>query len=131
MLFELKVLNGVMTPKFDKYNNIYSVIIEENVTELLLEYKSNPDNYVKVRGNSSLKPGDNNVYIDVIMENVTNTYRLLVYKESTGTVFNAKELVSELEVKKELPVYVAPLIGGICILIILLCGFLLFKKRKK
>ena len=130
MLFDLKVLNGVMTPKFDKYSNIYSVTIEENVTELLLEYKASPDNYVKVKGNSNLKPGDNIVYIDVITEDTTNTYRLFVYKEYTETVFKAKELLESVEVKKELPEYVAPLIGGTCLLIIILFGVLLFKKRK-
>ena len=54
-----------MTPKFDKYNNVYSVSIEENVTELMLEYKGNPEYYVRVVGNNNLVPGDNVVFIEV------------------------------------------------------------------
>ena len=130
MLNELKVLNGVMTPKFDKYNNVYSVSIEENVTELMLEYKANPEYYVRVVGNNNLVPGDNVVFIEVTTDEYVNSYQLLVYKEYTESVFNVKELVSELEVKKEVPEYVAPLIVGIGFLIIAVFYLILFKKKK-
>ena len=130
MLNELKVLNGVMTPKFDKYNNVYSVSIEENVTELMLEYKANPEYYVRVIGNNNLVPGENVVFIEVTTDEYINSYQLLVYKEYTESVFNVKELVSELEVKKEVPEYVAPLISCIGFLIIAMFYLLLFKKKK-
>lgn len=131
MLFDLKVLNGVMTPKFDKYNTMYSVSIDENVTELMLEYKASPDDYVKVIGNESLSNGNNNVYIEVINDDNVVTYTLMVYKEYTETVFNVKELVSEVEVKEELPEYVAPTIVAVCILIIILFGLLLFRRKQR
>ncbi len=130
MLNELKVLNGVMTPKFDKYNNVYSVSIEENVTELMLEYKANPEYYVRVVGNNNLVPGDNVVFIEVTTDEYVNSYQLLVYKEYPESVFNVKELVSELEVKKEVPEYVAPLIISGGFLIIVMFYLILFKKKK-
>ena len=130
MLNELKVLNGVMTPKFDKYNNVYSVSIEENVTELMLEYKANPEYYVRVVGNNNLVPGDNVVFIEVTTDEYVNSYQLLVYKEYTESVFNVKELMSELEVKKEVPEYVAPLIISIGFIIIAVFYLILFKKKR-
>ena len=129
MLNELKILNGVMSPKFDKYNNVYSVSIEENVTELMLEYKANPEYYVRVIGNNNLVPGDNVVFIEVTTDEYVNSYQLLVYKEYTESVFNVKELVSELEVKKEVPEYVAPLIISIGFIIIAVFYLILFKKK--
>ena len=130
MLNELKILNGVMSPKFDKYNNVYSVSIEENVTELMLEYKANPEYYVRVIGNNNLVPGDNVVFIEVTTDEYVNSYQLLVYKEYTESVFNVKELVSELEVKKEVPEYVAPLIISIGFIIIAVFYLILFKKKR-
>ena len=114
----------------NKYNNVYSVSIEENVTELMLEYKTNPEYYVRVIGNNNLVPGDNVVFIEVTTDEYVNSYQLLVYKEYTESVFNVKELVSELEVKKEVPEYAAPLIISIGFIIIVIFYLILFKKKK-
>ena len=130
MLFDLKVLNGVMTPKFDKFNNIYSVTVEENVTELMLEYKTDSDNYVKVIGNNNFVNGDNIVLLEVVSSDNITTYTLLVYKEYTESVFKSSELLEIPKTREELPKYVAPTIASICIIIIIFFAILLFKKKK-
>ena len=130
MLNDLKIINGVLSPKFDIYNNIYSVNIDENVDKLVIEYDVDSDYIVNIIDNESLVPGNNEVYLQVIKDNEINTYTLLVYKEETDTVVNYDYLLEPLEVKEELPSYVAPLIIGCCFFVILLVFILLFKRKK-
>ena len=130
MLNDLKIINGVLSPEFDIYNNIYSVNIDENVDKLVIEYDVDNDYIVNIIDNESLVPGNNEVYLQVIKDNEINTYTLLVYKEETDTVVNYDYLLEPLEVKEELPSYVAPLIIGCCSFVILLVFILLFKKKK-
>ncbi len=130
MLNDLKIINGVLSPEFDIYNNIYSVNIDENVDKLVIEYDVDSDYIVNIIDNESLVPGNNEVYLQVIKDNEINTYTLLVYKEETDTVVNYDYLLEPLEVKEELPSYVAPLIIGCCSFVILLVFILLFKKKK-
>ena len=130
MLNDLKIINGVLSPEFDIYNNIYSVNIDENVDKLVIEYDVDSDYIVNIIDNESLVSGNNEVYLQVIKDNEINTYTLLVYKEETDTVVNYDYLLEPLEVKEELPSYVAPLIIGCCSFVILLVFILLFKKKK-
>ncbi len=130
MLNDLKIINGVLSPEFDIYNNIYSVNIDENEDKLVIEYDVDSDYIVNIIDNESLAPGNNEVYLQVIKDNEINTYTLLVYKEETDTVVNYDYLLEPLEVKEELPSYVAPLIIGCCFFVILLVFILLFKKKK-
>lgn len=130
MLNDLKIINGVLSPEFDIYNNIYSVNIDEDVDKLVIEYDVDSDYIVNIIDNESLVPGNNEVYLQVIKDNEINTYTLLVYKEETDTVVNYDYLLEPLEVKEELPSYVAPLIIGCCSFVILLVFILLFKKKK-
>lgn len=130
MLNDLKIINGVLSPEFDIYNNIYSVNIDENVDKLVIEYDVDSDYIVNIIDNESLVPGNNEVYLQVIKDNEINTYTLLVYKEETDTVVNYDYLLEPLEVKEELPSYVAPLIIGCCFFVILLVFILLFKRKK-
>ena len=130
MLNDLKIINGVLSPEFDIYNNIYSVNIDENVDKLVIEYDVDSDYIVNIIDNESLISGNNEVYLQVIKDNEINTYTLLVYKEETDTVVNYDYLLEPLEVKEELPSYVAPLIIGCCFFVILLVFILLFKRKK-
>ena len=130
MLNDLKIINGVLSPEFDIYNNIYSVNIDENVDKLVIEYDVDSDYIVNIIDNESLVSGNNEVYLQVIKDNEINTYTLLVYKEETDTVVNYDYLLEPLEVKEELPSYVAPLIIGCCFFVILLVFILLFKRKK-
>ena len=131
MLEDLEILNGIISPEFDIYNNIYSVSILEDVDELVINYKVSDGYVVNIIDNNNLVPGENEVYIQVVKDDEINTYTLLVNKESSEEVINYDYLLEPLEVEEELPEYVAPLIGGICFFIILCTFLLLFKKKKK
>ena len=130
MLEDLEIVNGIITPEFDIYNNIYSVSIEEDVDELVINYKVSDDYVVNIIDNNNLVPGENEVYIQVIKENEINTYTLLVNKEESENVSNLEYLLEPLEVKEELPTYVAPLIIGSCIFLILVFFLIIFRKKK-
>ncbi len=130
MLEDLEILNGIITPEFDIYNNIYSVSIAEDVEELVINYKVSDDYVVNIIDNNNLVPGENEVYIQVIKENEINTYTLLVNKEETEQASNLEYLLEPLEVKEELPTYVAPLIIGSCIFLMLVFFLIIFKKKK-
>lgn len=130
MLEDLEILNGIISPEFDIYNNIYSVSILEDVDELVINYKVSDGYVVNIIDNNNLVPGENEVYIQVIKENEINTYTLLVNKEETEDVADLKYLLEPLEVKEELPTYVAPLIGGSCLFLIFIFFLIIFRKRK-
>lgn len=130
MLEDLEIVNGIITPEFDIYNNIYSVSIAEDVEELVINYKVSDDYVVNIIDNNNLVPGENEVYIQVIKENEINTYTLLVNKEETEQASNLEYLLEPLEVKEELPTYVAPLIIGSCIFLMLVFFLIIFKKKR-
>lgn len=130
MLEDLEILNGIISPEFDIYNNIYSVSILEDVDELVINYKVSDGYVVNIIDNNNLVPGENEVYIQVIKENEINTYTLLVNKEETEDVADLEYLLEPLEVKEELPTYVAPLVGGSCLFLIFIFFLIIFRKRK-
>ena len=119
-----------MTPKFDKYNDTYSVKIDSNVNILEINYKAEDNYEVYVQGNSNLQEGENKVFIEVKNSEEANIYTLLVTKESTKVFETIDVGLETIEVEKELPNYVAPLIGIICFLLIIICHSIIFKKKK-
>lgn len=130
MLQSLEVLNGEMTPKFDKYNNIYSVKVKDDVTSLEINYTADDNCDINVIGNSNFIAGENRVYITVVSDETRTTYTILVNKEEAETVSVMDMMESQtIEIKKELPEYVAPLISIVCFLIILITFSLLFHKK--
>lgn len=130
MLNDLEIINGELSPAFDSLNNIYSVTVSEDVDELVMEYSTTDGYIVNIIDNQDLDEGENEVYLQVIKDEEINTYTLLVYKESSEPVFNYEYVPETIEVESELPEYVAPLIIGSCILIILIFAILLFKRKK-
>lgn len=131
MLQSLEILNGEMTPKFDKYNNIYSVKVDENITMLELNYTVDENCIVNIVGNSNFAIGENQVFIEVTNEKGRTTYTILVNKEEVqvASVMDVMDY-QRVEIKKELPEYIAPLISIVCFLIILCTFSLLFHKKK-
>ena len=129
MLSDLEIINGELSPAFDSLNNIYSVTVSEDVDELVMEYSTTDGYIVNIIDNQDLDEGENEVYLQVIKDEEINTYTLLVYKESSEPVFNYEYVPETIEVESELPEYVAPLIIGSCILIILIFAILLFKRK--
>lgn len=132
MLENLEIKNGEMTPRFDPYNNIYSVKIADDTTKLEIEYLKKDNIEVNIIGNDLLNEEDSEVLIEVKNEDEVTTYTLYVSKEKSATSsFSLTDSFTPIEVKKELPGYVAPLISIICFLIILSTFVLLFSKKKK
>ena len=131
MLQDLTILNGEMTPKFDVYNDIYSVSVKEDITSLEIDYVVDEDHSVEIVGNQGFISGENFVYINVIKENEQNTYTLIVNKEKTETTSTIDLFNEPVEIVEPLPEYVAPLIGVICFVIILSTFSVLFHKKRK
>ena len=131
MLTDLEVLNGALSPEFDIYNDIYSVTIEEDVEELVIDYTVEEGFVVNIIDNDSLTAGENEVYLQVIQGEEINTYTLLVYKEDSKPVINYELIPEEVEVAKEMNPYTAPIIIISCLLIIFFFFWILFHKRTK
>lgn len=131
MLLNLEILNGMMSPFFDKFVDVYTVNVAQDVDSLVLNYEAEEGYNVEVKNNNSFIEGPNYVFIEVTNEESINTYTLEVYKEYTESVINYDELMSPLEVENQMPSYMPYLIGGICLFIILCSFLLLFRKKKK
>ncbi len=135
-LDNLEPIGYQMSPKFDKYNNTYTMLInDENVKDiefkLLLE---NEKDEFLVEGNKNLKIGENEVIIKVFnKENKSeNIYKVIITKEkaiNTGlNLENYQELNvedSKLNKKEGLAIL------GFCLLIIGILFYLLFIKKIK
>ena len=133
MLNSLAIENGELLPNFDKYNLNYTVNIESDVNQLMI-YAEAEDNSstIVVNGNKNLVEHKNLVTIDVIKDNVTTTYSLMVYKKEEEQVASVvtNENVALASKSFDISKYAAPLVGGSCFFIILVIFVLLFHKRK-
>lgn len=126
MLEDLKIINGVMYPKFDKYNNVYTVNVENDIHNLSIDYEFiSKDDSIEVVGNDNLKPGENIIYINVLGEN-KGKYIIYVNKKEELKTSNLVPSQDVIEIKKEIPSFVGPLIGVICFVLIILSYFLIF-----
>ena len=65
MLEELRVLNGDLSPKYDKNNNKYTVKISNNVSKVDFIFKEDEYLNIAVYGNDNLKVGENKIVIAV------------------------------------------------------------------
>ena len=130
MLLDLKILNGDMPLKFDKYVNNYTVEIKEDVTKLEIEYICNNDDLVTIKNNDNLDFGINHIFIEVVNNEEKNVYVLEIYKKRDENVFNEIKIESEIKSEEKIPNYVpiGLIVGGF--FIILLTFWILFHKKK-
>ena len=130
MLLDLKILNGDMPLKFDKYVNNYTVEIKEDVTKLEIEYICNNDDLVTIKNNDNLDLGINHIFIEVVNNEEKNVYVLEIYKKRDENVFNEIKIESEIKNEEKIPNYVpiGLIVGGF--FIILLTFWILFHKKK-
>ena len=128
LLEELKILNGKLLPPFDKYNEIYTVIVDNDVDKLEYTYIVTGTDIKEVTGNENFKPGEN---IVVIKLGNDTTYELTVKKEAEKKTTSILDTYEKVEVKPEMPTYIPSLIGIICFLIIILSYALIFSKKNK
>ncbi len=81
MLLDLKILNGDMPLKFDKYVNNYTVEIAEDVTKLEIDYKCNEGDLVNILNNDNLDYGLNYVFIEVTSNNTIKGLTYVIPRE--------------------------------------------------
>lgn len=131
MLKDLKILNGELSVKFDPLNTRYTVNMTNSDTKLELAYEIDEDDEISIFGNS-LDGQDDLVVISVYNDDELMSYYLEInFLESKNVNLEQDYFASlELNSKQEVPKYVAPLIAGVCFLIILFFFAILFKKRK-
>ena len=130
MLLDLKILNGDMPLKFDKYVNNYTVEIAEDVTKLEIDYNCNEGDLVIILNNDNLDYGLNYVFIEVTSNNKKNMYSLEIYKKKINTVFaeidTTKNTQSEHQ-NFEISPFVIIFVN---IIVILFTFWLIFHKKK-
>ncbi len=131
MLEELIVLNGELSPKYDRYNNKYTVKINNDVTKLQLSYVKDDDVKVSVYGNNNLQEGSNNVLVVLSKDNKTEYIFLNILKEESKEIFNEINNSSSLEISNSVPIYAGPLITTSCFLLIITVFLFLFGKKRQ
>ena len=130
VLLDLEILNGVMSLKFDKYVNTYTVEVDNSVEKLQFNYKVEDECQVDVINNENINDGLNYVYIIVTNEQEQNTYTLEVYKEVTKDVISTSNFETKLEVEQHINKNTPYIIGTICFVIILIIFLIIFHPRK-
>ena len=119
MLTNLEVTNGIMTPKYDIYNDNYTVFIDDETKALELDYVLSEKVLVDINNNFNLDKEEKIVSISLKNDDINRTINLYVYHEDASNVSDLKDYFVSLETnRKEItPDYIAPLIGGLCFLI--------------
>ena len=128
MLEELKVLNGELSPKYDKYNNLYTVKVSSDVDKLDLVFKEE-DLDIHVYGNNNLKVGENKIVISLTKDDIKDYIYVTAIKEEDQEVMSIEDYRS-LEVANSMPVYAGPLIAFSCFLIVLTVFLFMFVSHK-
>lgn len=130
MLEELEVLNGTLDLKFDKYNNIYTVEVEKDITSLELVYTAS-EGYKVAINNNILNNELNYVYINVYNESENNTYTLIVNKNVSKTTSLIDDYTNSIMVEEEsVPTYQIALIVSGAVIILIIVFIILFHKKK-
>lgn len=130
MLINLEVYNAALSPIFDSNNLLYTVYVNNNVNNLDLFTEAEEGYEVNIVGNNDFKEGENTILIEVSNGIELNTYMINVIKETTVTNY-IYDIPEPLEIQKELPQYVAPLIGIICFILIITLYTILFHKKRR
>lgn len=124
----LEVTNGEITPKYDKYNNYYSITISENTKSLEFNYTFDNEKYeVKITNNENLVE-NKMVYVTIYDKETAeqNTYIFKVYIEDTMSTLEAEDTINALEIKTEDNTNYAPVVGATCFSLIIFVYYLIF-----
>lgn len=130
MIEEINILNGKLDLEFDKYNNIYTVEVEESESKLEFTYKIT-DGYSISINNNQLNDDINYVYVNVYNEYDFNSYTFIVNKKISQTTSLIEDYKSKILIEEEVPSKIE--VGGIifsCILFLFITFILIFKKKK-
>lgn len=129
MLLNLEILNGEMSPKFDKYVNTYTVEVKDDILTLVMDYETEEGVSVE-EVNNNLVEGENLVYLRLKKDEKVETITLEVYKESSKHVFDYDKYLTDVSVEAPMPEYIPPIIIGSCFLVIAIAFLIIFHKSK-
>lgn len=129
MLLDLKILNGELSLKFDKYVNSYTVNVENNVDTLEIEYKIRDTDEIKIVNNENFNYGLNYVFLEISNGEEKNVYTLEVYKEKIENVMKYEEETISSN-NKERNEYMPYIISFTCFFIIMFFFIVIFHKKK-
>lgn len=90
-LSRIYVEPGTLEPEFSETRKYYTLLLDENVTNLLVQATpTNEDLKYEIKGNENLKIGENIITINVFGENNnTNTYTINALKTNEPDKYNA------------------------------------------
>ena len=132
MLNELRILNGNLELKFNKYIYEYTVIVDDNVNSLEFDYNLEENSYINIRENF-LNKDENMVYVDVYNSDDLATYTFLVYKNNTELVNGIDDFVHNLTISnnEEVSLYKVQILTTSIFLIIVIIFSIIFRKKQK
>lgn len=128
LINDLKINNATISPKFDQYNNYYSVTIDENIDKLDFEYDFNKDKYeVKITNNENLVE-NKLIYVTVYNKESKekNTYIFKIYLEEVITTVKTVDNEEDIGKKDKKTTNYAPVIGTVCFLLIIFVYYVIF-----
>lgn len=128
LINDLKINNATISPKFDQYNNYYSVTIDENTDKLDFEYDFNKDKYeVKITNNENLVE-NKLIYVTVYNKESKekNTYIFKIYLEEVITTVKTIDNEEDTGKKDKKTTNYAPVIGTVCFLLIIFVYYVIF-----
>lgn len=129
VLLDLKILNGELSLKFDKYVNSYTVNVKNNVDTLEIEYKIRDTDEIKIVNNEKLNYGLNYVFLEISNGEEKNVYTLEVYKEKIENVMKYEEVTISSN-NKERNEYMPYIISFTCFFIIMFFFIVIFHRKK-
>lgn len=131
MLIDLKILNGNLDVKFDKYTYLYTVRIDNDLNKLDFSYILDNNVSINIRDNNNITDGSI-VYIDVFNGKRIITYTFNIYKDDTNEVINVINIEDELLLEKSNENFITTnLLFTVMFFIIIFLYLLIFRKLKK
>ena len=130
MISNLEILNGNLELKFDPYNYIYTVKVDNDIDHLEFSYDLEKDYNVSIKDNV-LNNEENIVYLDVYSIDEEVTYTFYVYKESDELISSINNYINSLEVTPKSNNIHSIQILVVSMFLILLISFSIIFKRKK
>ena len=120
-----------LSPTFEKYNNTYTVNINEDETKLNILYETEDSNASVIITGNELKQQDNVIKIEVNSNQEKQIYTIFVNKDIEEKVMSINDESLELNISKKRNMKVVAAIIIICwLLCLFILKFILFKRHK-
>ena len=120
--------NALISPKFDKYNNYYSVTIDKDIEKINFELDYNKENFdIKIVNNEELVK-NKLIYVSIYdketYEQNTYIFKVGIDKSDELVLKTVNDDKKELENKKNTDY--APIVGTICFSLIIIVFKIMF-----